>query len=182
MKYISRNICFLFHSVRCSIEKYWFLASYKYFILHPTCLKQFVSLKRDDVRHKTGNKKEDAWQILDRHLWTLNWCLMTMWGRLKRMNLRCSFQTWSKEGTDFNTRKPTHNLTYQKNEGTYIMIKFCSYERLNLRDSIAADWHELLVAEALAIACSNTQLLWIWKECVHLFVKDSEKCSYAIYN
>ncbi len=32
MKYISRNICFLFHSVHCSIEIYWFLASYKCFI------------------------------------------------------------------------------------------------------------------------------------------------------
>ncbi len=44
MKYISKNICFLFHSVRCSIEIYWFVASYKYFIFHATCFKQFVSL------------------------------------------------------------------------------------------------------------------------------------------
>ncbi len=34
-----------------------------------------------------------------------------------------------------------------------------------------ADRHELLVAESLAIACSNPQLLWTEKECVHLFMK-----------
>ncbi len=44
MQYISRNICFLFHSVHCSIEIYWFVASYKYFIFHATCFKQLVSL------------------------------------------------------------------------------------------------------------------------------------------
>ncbi len=45
MKYISRNICFLFHSVHCSIEiLYWFVASNRYFIFHATCFKQFISL------------------------------------------------------------------------------------------------------------------------------------------
>ncbi len=44
MKYILRNICFLLHSARCSIEIYWFVASYKYFIFHATYLKQSVSL------------------------------------------------------------------------------------------------------------------------------------------
>ncbi len=44
MKYISRNICSLFHSVRYFIEIYWFVASYKYFIFRATCFKQFVSL------------------------------------------------------------------------------------------------------------------------------------------
>ncbi len=37
-----------------------------------------------------------------------------------------------------------------------------------------ADWHELLVAEPLATGCSNTQSLWIRKECAHLFVKASK--------
>ncbi len=44
MEYISRNVCFLFHNVRCSIEVYRFVASYWYFIFHATCFKQFVSL------------------------------------------------------------------------------------------------------------------------------------------
>ncbi len=43
MKYISWNI-FFFHSVRYSIEIYWFVTTYKYFILHATCFKQFISL------------------------------------------------------------------------------------------------------------------------------------------
>ncbi len=37
------EICFLFHSVRNSIEIYWFVASCKYFIFCATCFKQFVS-------------------------------------------------------------------------------------------------------------------------------------------
>ncbi len=36
---------------------------------------------------------------------------------------------------------------------------------------LLADWHELLATEPLATECSNTQLLWIGKDCVHLFVK-----------
>ncbi len=44
MKHIARNIRFSFPSVRCSIEIDWFVASYKYFIFHATCFKQFVSL------------------------------------------------------------------------------------------------------------------------------------------
>ncbi len=44
MKHNSRNIPFLFPSLRCSIEIYWFVASYKYFIFHAIYFKQFVSL------------------------------------------------------------------------------------------------------------------------------------------
>ncbi len=36
---------------------------------------------------------------------------------------------------------------------------------------LLADWRELLAAEPLATVCLNTQLLWIRKDCVHLFVK-----------